>query len=333
MLQNVFGLATSALKLGIDANRAGKQRARAAELINESKQIKKTPLRKEFEQSKRGADMMATQGLASTFTAQKQLDADAANNLKAIQQSSPSGAVASAAIASSLADKNKASQSLLARDAEFRTAGAKSALDKLWQVGEKERDLEIEKRERQEGLQRRAMALEDSALKRTEAAEGQFLKSATSSLTSAFSGGMGGMGGGMGSMLGGGGSPSGGGGVGSAGAVGSGGMPSGGGGSMMGGMDFGAMITGASQEDSALRQQDKAINAIGANLNSKLPNKQSTTPLQQPSASAFGALADADKIAFAKTKSLLSPQATDDDYIELLKRPDILKQLEEQYGK
>jgi hypothetical protein len=184
MLQNVFGLATSALKLGIDANRAGKQRARAAELVAESKQIKKTPLRKEFEQAKRGADMMATQGLASTFTAQKQLDADAANNLKAIQQSSPSGAVASAAIASTIADKNRASQELLARDAEFRTAGAKQALNTLWNVGEKERDLEIEQRERREALQKQALALENSALKRTEAAEGQFLKSATGAFTS-----------------------------------------------------------------------------------------------------------------------------------------------------
>lgn len=184
MLGNIFGLATSALKLGIDANRAGKQRARAAQLIAESNQIKKTPLRKEFEQARRGADMMATQGLASTFTAKKMLDADAANNLRAIQQSSPSGAVASAAIASTIGAKNKATQELLARDAEFRTQGARQALNTLWQVGEKERDLEVEQRERQEALQRRAMALEDSALKRTEAAEGQFLKSATGALTS-----------------------------------------------------------------------------------------------------------------------------------------------------
>lgn len=183
MLGNIFGLATSALKLGIDSNRAKQQRARASELIAESKQIKKTPLRKEFEQARRGADMMATQGLASTFTAQKQLDADAANNLKAIQQSSPSGAIASAAIASTIGDKNKATQELLARDAEFRTQGARQALNTLWQVGEKERDLEIEQRERREALQRRAMALEDSALKRTEAAEGQFLKSATGAFT------------------------------------------------------------------------------------------------------------------------------------------------------
>lgn len=183
MLGNIFGLATSALKLGIDSNRAKQQRARASELIAESKQIKKTPLRKEFEQARRGADMMATQGLASTFTAQKQLDADAANNLKAIQQSSPSGAIASAAIASTIGDKNKATQELLARDAEFRTQGARQALNTLWQVGEKERDLEIEQRERREALQRRAMALEDSALKRTEAAEGQFLKSATGTFT------------------------------------------------------------------------------------------------------------------------------------------------------
>ena len=256
MLQNIFGLATSALKLGIDANRAGKQRARAAQLIAESNQIKKTPLRKEFEQARRGADMMATQGLASTFTAQKQLDADAANNLKAIQQSSPSGAIASAAIASTIGEKNKASQVLTARDAEFRTQGARQALNTLWQVGEKERDLEIEQRERREALQRRAMALEDSALKRTEAAEGQFLKSATSSLTSMFGGGMGGVGGGMGGGLG---SILGKNVLGKGASSAS--MPSeGGGGSATGGLGgmFGGMITGAQSEDAALRAQDKA---------------------------------------------------------------------------
>lgn len=222
----------------------------------ESKKITKSPIRKEFEQARRGADMMATQGLASTFTAQKQLDADAANNLKAIQQSSPSGAIASAAIASTIGAKNKATQELLARDAEFRTQGARQALNTLWQVGEKERDLEIEQRERREALQRRAMALEDSALKRTEAAEGQFLKSATSSLTSMFGGGMGGVGGGMGGGLGS---------ILGKNVLGKGAesasMPSeGGGGSATGGLGgmFGGMITGAQSEDAALRAQDKA---------------------------------------------------------------------------
>lgn len=329
MLQNVFGLATSALKLGIDANRAGKQRARAAELVAESKQLKKTPLRKEFEQAKRGADMMATQGLASTFTAQKQLDADAANNLKSIQQSSPSGAIASAAIASTMADKNKASQSLLARDAEFRTAGAKSALDKLWQVGEKERDLEIEKRERQEGLQKRAMALEDSALKRMESAEGQFLKSATSSLTSAFSGGMGG-GGGLGGMIGGGGSPSGGGGIGAAGSVGNGGVPSGGGGSALGGI-FGGMITGAADEDAALRSADKQIADIG---------KSKTAPTDVPIAPSAVSnppkaltTKDINNISDARKMGIADEDATDEEILEMLKDPKVLNQINMFYRK
>lgn len=183
MISSIFSAIPSIINFASSSARAAEQEKRAKELIKESKKIVKSPLRKEFEQARRGADMMATQGLASTFTAQKQLDADAANNLKAIQQSSPSGAIASAAIASTIGDKNKATQELLARDAEFRTANAKQALNTLWQVGEKERDLEIEQRERQEALQRRAMLLEDNALKRREQAEGQFMKSMVGSFT------------------------------------------------------------------------------------------------------------------------------------------------------
>jgi hypothetical protein len=188
MISSIFSMIPSMVNFGASTARASEQEKRAKELIKEANKLKKTPLRKEFEQAKRGADMMATQGLASTFTAQKQLDADAANNLKAIQQSSPSGAVASAAIASTIADKNRASQELLARDAEFRTEGAKNALNSLWKVGEKERDLEIEQRERREAIQKRAMALEDNALKRREMAEGQFAKSMTGAFTSLGSG-------------------------------------------------------------------------------------------------------------------------------------------------
>lgn len=55
--------------------------------------------------------------------------------------------------------------------------------------------------------------------------------------------------------------------------------------------------------------------------------------LQPNQASGFAVLPENDKIAYAKTKSLLAPQATDADYQQLLKDPAVIKMLEESYGK
>lgn len=325
MLQNLFSLATSAAKLGIDSNRAAKQEARARELINESKQVKKTPLRKEFEQAKRGADMMVTQGMPQTFTQQRLLDADAANQLKSISQSSPSGALSAAAIASVMGEKAKATLGIQAEEAKTRQGAAKAAIDRLWQVGEKERDLEVEQRQRREALQERAAELEDNALARRESSEGQFLKSATGAMTSMFSGGMGGAGG-MGSIAG----------IGK--GAGSSMMPSSGGGGAIG-FNFAKGIENAASEDSSLRAQEKEIQDTGLESASTDDPYKPKESREEFLARVFGnknrslTTQDINNISAVRRLGIADDNVTDDEILDMLKDPKILQQINSFYKK
>jgi len=194
MISSIFSAVPSLISGAVGLATSAEQKKRAEQLTKEAKSLKKREIRPEFLQALRSADMMATQGSPLTKAALQQSEAAVANNLKSIQQSSPSGALAAAAISSQLGRQQSEMQGILAQDAAQRQRGQLYANQTLQGVGRQQEQLEQEKIRRQEGLIGRAAALEDNALKRKDMAIGGMLKGVTGAIT--------GIGGGIGSAAG-----------------------------------------------------------------------------------------------------------------------------------
>lgn len=190
MIGSIFSAVPSLISGAIGLATSAEQRKRAEQLTKEAKSLKKREIRPEFLQALRSADMMATQGSPLTKAALQQSESATANNLKAIQQSSPSGALAAAAISAQLGRQQAEAQNILAQDAAQRQRGQLYANQTLQGVGQQQEQLEQEKIRRQEALIGRAAALEDNALKRREASIGGMLKGVTGAITS-FGGALG----------------------------------------------------------------------------------------------------------------------------------------------
>lgn len=152
---------------------AGKQAARAGSLRGQAGRVKKAPLRPEFAAALRSADMMATQGLQGKDLINQEIEDGTANNLRAIRESSGSGAGVSGAIAASLGAQNRAQRQVQIADAQARQAGAMNANNELKFVGGQQRELEKQAINERNALNMEASQLENaSTANKQQAVEG-----------------------------------------------------------------------------------------------------------------------------------------------------------------
>lgn len=287
------------------------QQKEGAALRKSAKFIQKEKLRPEFERKLRATEMAALQGLPGKDAYVDALEQQSATAIENIKRASPNAASTLAAISASLADERQRKQQLQAMEAKGRVEGELRAANVLGEIGQEERKLEQEQTRRKENVFAAADQFEKAGTANIQRGMDMF-GSATTMAAGMGSGGFGG-----------GGNttptttdpqvtdPSGGGGTSQVIQA----TPSGGGGG------------------SANPSNMAASNAIGSNPSVGLFSVQGGGTFPMNTSSGFDVLPETDKIAFAKSKNLLAPQATDADYQQLLKDPSVIKMLGESYGK
>lgn len=149
---------------GLLEQQGAKQQAEQAKREREAAlRTQKQALRPEFIQKRNMDTMMALSGLAGYNEANALLDANVANQARAIRESSGSGAQTLAAISAANAIGNENKMKLSAQNMAAKQAGLQRLGETVWGIGEKQRQLEdIRDMQKQQGLQA-ANALEKAA--------------------------------------------------------------------------------------------------------------------------------------------------------------------------
>lgn len=142
---------------------AKKQAAQAEKIRKDALSAKTQALRPEFLSKKRMDNMAYLSGLPGYGLAKENIDEQAATNLRAIRENSPTGAATVSAISSALQLGNKANRELDINNAEFRAKKLSDVGNTEWAIGEKQRQLEdIRDQTKREGLTA-ASAMENAA--------------------------------------------------------------------------------------------------------------------------------------------------------------------------
>ncbi len=152
----VGGLLSMAATIGggaLEADAAKKQAAQAEKIRQDALRLKTQPLRPEFQQ-KKNMDMAAyLAGFPGYEQMKLALGEDLANSIRSIHESSPSGAAAVTAIAAVQRQKEKAMTDLGVKNAMFKTDALNQLGNTVWNIGEKQRQLEdIRDKQKAEGL-------------------------------------------------------------------------------------------------------------------------------------------------------------------------------------
>lgn len=147
----------------LEGEEAKKQAEQAARARKEAMGLKPDALNPEFRQSLQSAKMAELSGLPGLGLWKEQLGQKSANNLRAILESSPSGAATLAAMSAAVGQENQALNQLGLSDMAYKAERNKEVRDALWQTGLQKRGLE-DRRDvwKREGLNA-AAALENAA--------------------------------------------------------------------------------------------------------------------------------------------------------------------------
>ena len=143
----------------LDMVDAKKQKKDAEEIQKKAEQVKKGALEPQYLQALRGYMMQAQSGMPSFEASKSALDASSANALKSIKESSPYGGTVVDAINATLNKQSEQQQVLEGQQGQFKFNAKSKALDYLSGVGDKNRELTIEQRKRQEALYSQAQDL------------------------------------------------------------------------------------------------------------------------------------------------------------------------------
>ena len=163
----ILGAAASAIPALIGgANQlktSREQYTKGVELEEAAKNVKKRALQKEFTAAQNERELMALSGLPTYEAAKQDIEAQTANTLRSIRESSPMGATAAQAIASVLEGQNKNLMSLQGTQGQFKLANRQAATEGMQGLGDIQEGLEKEKRQEQANLRGAAEALLQSS--------------------------------------------------------------------------------------------------------------------------------------------------------------------------
>lgn len=159
----VASMATGLIGGALEANAAQRQAQQAERARKDALATQKQAIRPEFLQKYRADQMAALNGLPNYEQALGNIQANTANQVRTIRESSPTGEATLAAISAALGQENAATRDLSGADAQYRAGLEKDARGTLWNLGEQERYLEnIRDSQKREGLAA-AGALENAA--------------------------------------------------------------------------------------------------------------------------------------------------------------------------
>ena len=152
----------------LDMVDAGKQKKDAEALQKKAEQVKKAPLEPQYLQALRGYMMQAQSGMPSFEASKSALDASSANALKSIKESSPYGGTVVDAINATLNKQSEQQQVLEGQQGQFKFNAKSKGLEYLSGVGDKNRELTIEQRKRQEALYSQSQDLRAAGFANTQ---------------------------------------------------------------------------------------------------------------------------------------------------------------------
>jgi hypothetical protein len=155
----VAGGALNAIGGFLDMGDAAKQEKDSAAIQKKAEQVKKAPPEPQYLQALRGYMMQAQSGMPSFEASKSALDASSANALKSIIQASPHGQGVADSINAILNSQSQQQQVLEGQQGQFKFNAKSKALDYLSGVGDKNRELTMEQRKRQEALYSQAQDL------------------------------------------------------------------------------------------------------------------------------------------------------------------------------
>jgi len=147
-----IGAGLSAIGGIMDMVDAGKQQKEAERLQKEAEKVKKKAPEKEYLQALRAYKMMAQGGMPGYENAAQSVGLGAANALTSIREASPYGGSVADAINAVLNKGAQVKSDLSVKDAEFKMDARNKVVGQLNYLGDKQRDLTKEARERQEAL-------------------------------------------------------------------------------------------------------------------------------------------------------------------------------------
>lgn len=144
----------------LEMDSAKKQQEQAAKEREAALKMKPDAIDPMFNQKLRADKFAALGGMPGKPLWQQMLDQRTANDLRAIQESSPSGAAALTAISAAEGNKNSALNELLIADGSFRAGADKDVRSTMWDIGlQKNREEDI-RNEKQSAQLQNAGALE-----------------------------------------------------------------------------------------------------------------------------------------------------------------------------
>jgi len=159
----VASMATGLIGGALEAGAAQRQAAQAEKARKEALQTQTQALRPEFTQKLRADQMAALSGLPNYDQALANIQANTANQVRTIRESSPTGESTLAAISAALGKENEATRATDALDAQYRADLNKDVRNTMWSIGKEGRYLEdIRDQQKREGLSA-AAALENAA--------------------------------------------------------------------------------------------------------------------------------------------------------------------------
>lgn len=119
----------------LEADAAKKQAQQAEKIRTDALKMKPAGLDAKFQQKLIADKAAALEGLPGKQLWQKMLDEKTATDLRAIRESSPSGAAALTAASAALGRENNDLNTLAIKDAEFKAGLNKDARNTLWDLG------------------------------------------------------------------------------------------------------------------------------------------------------------------------------------------------------
>lgn len=146
------------------AKGAKQQAAKASDLRSQSKFVPKEQLRPEFQRVRDAQTIAATTGLSGRDIAESKIDQSVSNMAKDAATIGSSGGASLAALSGSYGKGMESKQDLMIRDAQERDRKAQILYGTEMTIGEKQRDLELERQRKVEMILAEASALDKAAM-------------------------------------------------------------------------------------------------------------------------------------------------------------------------
>lgn len=139
----ILSMAASLGGGALQADSAKKQAAEAARIRQQALNTQKAPLQADYLAALHQARMKAISGLPGAEQYKGDLASQLADQIRYIRMAAPGGNAALSAMSAAVQNQNRSLNDLQAKDAAYRSGAQDNLQSTLWNVGDKNRDLEL----------------------------------------------------------------------------------------------------------------------------------------------------------------------------------------------